>query len=46
MIRLLLNLKLKIMSQKNPTTDKIVVVLKWVAWVATALISFLSGTQI
>lgn len=34
------------MSQKNPTSDKIVVVLKWVAWFATALISFLTGTQI
>lgn len=34
------------MSQKSPTGDKIVKVLKWVAYVATAIASFIAGNNI
>ena len=34
------------MSQKSPTGDKIVKILKWVSYVATAVASFIAGNQI
>lgn len=45
MIKLLIKIKL-IMSQKSPTGDKIVKVLKWVAWFATAIASFIAGNSL
>ena len=45
MIKLLIKIKL-IMSQKSPTGDKIVKVLKWVAYFATAIASFITGANI
>ena len=45
MIKLLIKIKL-IMTQKSPTGDKIVKVLKWVAYLATAIASFIAGTNI
>ena len=44
-MKLLIKIKL-IMSQKSPTGDKIVKILKWVAWIATAIASFIAGNQI
>ena len=46
MIKLLIKLKLIMSSQKSPTGDKIVKVLKWVAYVATAIASFIAGNNI
>ena len=37
---------MKIMNSKKTPTETTVKILKWVAWVATALISFLTGSQI
>ena len=34
------------MSQKSPASEKIVIVLKWIVYVATAIISFIGGTQV
>ena len=34
------------MTQKSPTGDKIVKVLKWVAYCATAIASFIAGANI
>ena len=34
------------MTQKSPTSDKIVKVLQWVAYVATAIASFIVGSNI
>ena len=34
------------MTQKSPTGDKIVNVLKWIAYIATAIASFIAGTNI
>lgn len=34
------------MSQKSPTGDKVVKILKWVAWIATAIASFIAGNQL
>ena len=34
------------MTQKSPTGDKIVKVLKWVAWIATAIASFIAGNSL
>ena len=34
------------MTQKSPTGDKIVKVLKWVSYLATAIASFIAGTNI
>ena len=45
MIKLLIKIKL-IMSQKSPTGDKVVKILKWVAYVATAIASFIAGSNI
>ena len=45
MIKLLIKIKF-IMSQKSPTGDKIVKVLQWVAYFATAIASFIAGTNI
>ena len=45
MIKLLIKFKL-IMTQKSPTGDKIVNVLKWVAYLATAIASFIAGANI
>ena len=45
MIKLLIKFKL-IMTQKSPTGDKIVKVLKWVAYFATAIASFITGANI
>ena len=44
-MKLLIKIKL-IMSQKSPTGEKIVKVLKWIAWVATAIASFIAGNQL
>lgn len=45
MIKLLIKIKL-IMSQKSPTGDKIVKVLKWVAWFATTIAAFITGNSL
>lgn len=37
---------LKVMSTNKDTKDKLVRVLKWVAYIATALVSFLTGASI
>ena len=34
------------MSQKSPTGDKIVKILKWIAYVATATASFIAGANL
>lgn len=34
------------MSQKSPTGEKIVKVLKWIAWVATTIASFIAGNNL
>lgn len=34
------------MNQKSPTGDKVVKILKWVAYVATAIASFIAGNNI
>lgn len=34
------------MNKKSPTGDKIVKVLKWIAWFATAIASFIAGNQL
>ena len=34
------------MSQKSPTGDKVVKILKWVAYVATAIASFIAGNSL
>ena len=44
-IQLLIKIKF-IMSQKSPTGDKIVKVLKWIAYFATAIASFIAGSNI
>ena len=44
-IQLLIKIKL-IMTQKSPTGDKIVKVLKWIAYFATAIASFITGANI
>ena len=33
-------------SQKSPTGDKIVKVLKWVAWFATTIAAFITGNSL
>ena len=35
-----------IMTQKSPTGDKVVKILKWVAWCATAIASFIAGNSL
>ena len=45
MIKLLIKIKM-IMTQKSPTGDKVVKILKWVAYVATAIASFIAGNQL
>lgn len=45
MIKLLIKIKL-IMSQKSPTGEKITKILKWVAWFATTIASFIAGNQL
>ena len=44
-IKLLIKIKF-IMTQKSPTGDKIVKVLKWIAYFATAIASFIAGSNI
>ena len=44
-IQLLIKIKF-IMSQKSPTGDKIVKILERVAWIATAIASFIAGNNI
>ncbi len=34
------------MTQKSPTGDKIVKILKWIAYFATAIASFIAGNQL
>ena len=34
------------MTQKSPTGDKVVKILKWVAYVATAIASFIAGNSL
>ena len=34
------------MTQKSPTGDKVVKILKWIAYFATAIASFIAGNQI
>ena len=34
------------MSQKSPTGDKVVKILKWVAYVATAIAAFITGNSL
>jgi len=45
MVKLLIKIKM-IMSKKSPTGDKIVKVMKWIAWIATAIASFIAGNQL
>ena len=45
MIKLLIKIKL-IMSQKSPTGDKIVKILKWVAYAATTIAAFITGNSL
>ena len=45
MIKLLIKIKM-IMSQKSPTGDKVVKILKWIAYFATAIASFIAGSNI
>lgn len=45
MVKLLIKLKL-IMSQKSPTGDKVVKILKWVAWFATTIAAFITGNSL
>ena len=45
MIKLLIKIKF-IMSQKSPTGDKIVKVLKWVSYFATAIAAFITGNSL
>ena len=35
-----------VMTQKSPTGDKVVKILKWVAWFATAIASFIAGNSL
>ena len=44
-LKLLIKIKI-IMSQKSPTGDKIVKILKWIAYFATAIASFIAGNQL
>ena len=44
-IQLLIKIKY-IMNQKSPTGDKIVKILKWIAYFATAIASFIAGSNI
>lgn len=44
-IQLLIKIKF-IMTQKSPTGDKIVNVLKWIAYFATAIASFIVGNNL
>ena len=44
-VKLFIKIKF-IMSQKSPTGDKIVKVLKWVAWFATTIAAFITGNSI
>ena len=34
------------MAQKSPTGDKVVKILKWVAYVATSIASFIAGNSL
>ena len=34
------------MSQKSPTGDKVVKILKWVAYFATAIAAFITGNSL
>ena len=45
MIKLLIKIKM-IMTQKSPTGDKIVKVLERIAWLATAIASFIVGNSL
>ena len=45
MIKLLIKIKF-IMSQKSPTGDKVVKILKWVAYVATTIAAFITGNSL
>lgn len=45
MIKLLIKIKM-IMTQKSPTGEKIAKILKWIAWFATAIASFIAGNQL
>ena len=45
MVKLLIKIKM-IMTQKSPTSDKIVKILKWIAYFATAIASFIAGSNI
>ena len=45
MIKLLIKIKL-IMTQKSPTGDNIVKILKWIAYFATGVASFIAGSNI
>lgn len=45
MVKFLIKFKF-IMTQKSPTGDKVVKVLKWIAYFATAIASFITGTQL
>ena len=45
MVKLFIKIKF-IMTQKSPTSDKIVKTLKWIAYFATAIASFITGAQL
>ena len=45
MLKLLIKIKLN-KKKKSPTGDKVVKILKWIAYFATAIASFIAGNQI
>lgn len=45
MVKLLIKIKL-FMEKKSPTGEKITKILKWIAWFATTIASFIAGNQL
>lgn len=45
MVKLLIKIAFK-MTQKSPSGDKVVKILKWIAYFATAIASFITGQQL
>ena len=45
MVKLLIKIAFK-MTQKSPSSDKVVKILKWIAYFATAIASFITGAQL
>lgn len=45
MLKLIIKIKL-LMEKKSPTGKKITKILKWIAWFATTIASFIAGNQL